>query len=78
MAELLRDNVEAERRKGSGEGESSQPRRWEMPNILSWVQCLLAYAAIIGTQYPEKWKELLAYHTYTTWERAVATGPGAG
>ncbi len=61
MAELLRDNVEAERRKGTGEGESSQPRRREIPDILSWVQCFAAYAAIVGTQYPGKWKELLAY-----------------
>ncbi len=50
MAKLLRDNMESERRKGSGEGESSQPRRQEIPNILSWVQCFSAYAVIISTQ----------------------------
>ncbi len=76
MAELLRDNVEAERRKGTGEGESSQPRRREIPDILSWVQCFSAYAAIVGTQYPGKWKELLAYQALIVSEYRRCGGKG--
>lgn len=76
MAELLRDNVEAERRKGSGEGESSQSRRREIPDILSWVQCFSAYAAIVGTQYPGKMKELLAYQALIVSEYRRCGGKG--
>ena len=44
MAELLRDNIEAERRQGrqreaTGVPAKQQQRR-EVPDILSWIQCL--------------------------------------
>ena len=52
MAELLRNNIEAERRHtkegGSGAvtGQSSQNRR-EVPYILSWILCFGMYAYVV-------------------------------
>ena len=64
MAELLKDNMEAERRHGDVEGESSQAllgqreNRREVPDMLSWLQRFSAYAAVLCSQYLEKAKEL--------------------
>ena len=68
MAELLRDNMEAERRRAkesgssSAVGQSSQNRR-EVPGILSWIQCFGMYACVVAAQRPEKFQQLLAYQT---------------
>ena len=48
IAELLRDNMEAERRRAGWEGEPSLTRRREVPDILSWLQCFSIYAAVLG------------------------------
>ena len=67
MVELLKDNMEIERRCVVAEGESSQgllgPRgtRREVPDILSWLQSFSAYAAVLCSQYPAKARELWAY-----------------
>ena len=67
MAELLHDNTEVERRRGQLEGAtlhgqmSGRANRREVPDILSWVQCLAVYAAVVATQHPGKTRELLAY-----------------
>ena len=58
MAELLRDNIEAERRcskesgSGASTGQQSQSRR-EIPDILSWVQCFGTYTFIAVQLHPE-------------------------
>ena len=53
MAELLRDNIEAEQRRGSAsDTKSSTPKRREVPDILSWVQCFGAYARVCGQAAP--------------------------
>jgi hypothetical protein len=69
MAELLRDNLEAQRRgclqqdlsapAASSSGQS-RPRR-EVPDLLSWVQCFGVYIAIMASKYPERIQKLLAY-----------------
>ena len=65
MAELLRDNIEAERRRSKENGASTsnvqaaQSRR-EEPDILSWVQCFGMYTAIVLQVNPEKSQQLLA------------------
>ena len=54
-AELLRDNIEAERRSGvQGEGSntSKKPRR-ETPDILSWLQCFGIYVSVTASKFPE-------------------------
>ncbi len=64
MAELLQDNMEVERRRAGPDGEMAQgsrPSRREIPDILSWLHCFSLYAAIVGSRYPEKAKDLLAY-----------------
>ena len=74
MAELLRDNMEVERRKAAGEGESSQGRRREVPDILSWLQCFSLYAAVLGAHFPVKSKDLLAYQALMISEHRMCGG----
>ena len=69
MAELLRDNQEAQRRSSSqqmsslsSEPSSSRSRR-DVPDLLSWVQCFGTYVAIVTSKKPEKMRQLLAYQT---------------
>ena len=76
MVELLQDNMEAERRRANGEGESALPRRREVPDILSWLQCFSMYAAVVGVQYPEKMKDLLAYQALIIAEHRRCGGRG--
>ncbi len=49
MAELLKDNVEAERRRmAAGEsGQGQRPSRREIPDFESWLQCFNTYAAVV-------------------------------
>ena len=78
MAELLRDNIEAERRRGSA-GEASRSasqRRREIPDILSWVQCFGTYACVVASQHPEKLTQLLAYQTTVIREARRCGGTG--
>ncbi len=69
MAELLKDNMEVERRRMQMDGGGPHPHyptrqaRREIPDLLSWVQCFGIYAAVVASRYPEKTKELLAYQT---------------
>ena len=69
MAELLRDNLEAERRGNSGNtqqsglpgGSHSKPLRREVPDVLSWAQCFGVYIGVVVEKYPDRVKQLLAY-----------------
>ena len=67
MAELLRDNIEAERRRAtdsSAAGSStSQAHWWEVPDFLSWLQYFGIYAGIVATHKPEKLRQLMVYQT---------------
>ena len=61
MAELLKDNMEAERRRiltdsGMQAHFTNRQTRREIPNILSWLQCNASQH-----MQPEKMRELLAY-----------------
>ena len=68
MAELLRDNIEADRQRakeggaGPSGGQPSQSQR-EVSDILSWIQCFGVYACIVANSHPEKLQQLLAYQT---------------
>ena len=82
MAELLRDNLEVERRAsstkqpaGSTATVQNKPRR-EIPDLLSWVQCFGTYMAIITSQFPNRTKELLAYQTLIVREARRCGGRG--
>ena len=67
MAKLLKDSMEAERRRCSSEavsvlGHMSQtPWKWEIPYLMSCLQCYSAYTVIECSKYPEKAREMWAY-----------------
>lgn len=72
MAELLRDNVEAEQRRVGQGGVAAAVCSWmsektsgrrEVPDILSWMQCFSMYACILGEKYSQKVRELWAYRS---------------
>ena len=80
--ELLRDNLEAQRRSSSqqtsslsSEPSSSRSRR-EVPDLLSWVQCFCTYVAIVTSKKPEKMRQLLAYQTLIVREARRCGGKG--
>ncbi len=60
MAELLKDNMEAERRRMLADSGSSQSHfgsrqsRRKIPDILSWLHCFSLYAAVVTSVHPEK------------------------
>lgn len=82
MAELLRDNMELERRRDTREvssnafGLNQQPNRREVPDLLSWVQCFGMYAAVLSSSYPERVQELYAYQTMIVREARRCGGKG--
>ena len=82
MAELLRDNLEVERRKASGTpglgqcGNHSTKQRREVPDLHSWIQCFGVYACVMAAKYPEKTQQLLAYQTVIVREARRCGGNG--
>ena len=80
MAELLKDNIEAERRRTPQEGlqggQISRSNRREVPDLLSWLQCFGTYACVFCEAFPEKRKELWAYQTFLIRESRRCDGEG--
>ena len=81
MAELLRDNLEAQRRGALHESPSTSSsnvgrHRREVPDLLSWVQCFGIYAAVVASRYPERVQKLLAYQTLIIREARRCGGRG--
>ena len=81
MAELLRDNLEAQRRAATTAAATPHPSstpksRREVPDILSWVQCFGIYMAVVTSKCPERTKELLAYQTLIVREARRCGGKG--
>ena len=79
MAELLRDNIEAERRRGSSAdtARGASKGKWrEVPDLLSWVQCFGAYICVVANQHPKKLKELVAYQNTLIREARRCGGAG--
>ena len=82
MAELLRDNLEAQRRGTPQEEEStssSTPARLrrEVLDIVIWVQCFGVYTAVVASEYPERTHKL--WCTKPSWcgrRGGVVTGEG--
>ena len=80
MAELLRDNIEAERRRATDSSaaglSTSQVHRREVPDFLSWLQCFGVYVGIVATHKPEKLRQLMAYQTLMIREARRCGGDG--
>ena len=65
MSELLRDNLEAERcgvlpNSADSASASSRHTRREVPDLLSWAQCLSLYTAVVASKHPDRVLKLLA------------------
>lgn len=79
MAELLKDNIEVERRRltstEEGGGSSSGARRG-IPNLWSWLQCYSLYAAIMCSKYPVKAREMWVYQATIIGEAKQCKGNG--
>jgi hypothetical protein len=83
MADLLKDKLEAERRRYSQEQERGHAScgqtpyyRREVPDMLSWLHCFSLYAAIITSKYPHKARELWAYQATMVSEQRRCGGCG--
>ena len=80
MAELMRDNMEAERRAEQdgaiGSPFNKQSRRREVPDLLSWIQCFGTYISVVVAKSPAKVKQLLAYQTMIVREAHRCGGKG--
>ena len=79
MAELLRDNIEAKRRRTDhpcSSSASSHANRREVPDILSWLQCFGVYASVVASHKPEKFRQLMAYQTHMIREARRCGGTG--
>ncbi len=63
IAELLKDNVETERRRATvkDSGKAGRTHHRELPDFDSWLQCFRVYAAVGCAKYPRKARELWAY-----------------
>ena len=67
MAELLRADLEAQRRSSSipahnsSSGSNPVRARRAVPDLLSWVQCFGIYMAVKTSKHPESMWQLLAY-----------------
>ena len=81
MAELLRDNMEAERRRPRSQhmdsaSTSGGGSRREVPDLFSWIQCFGMYAAVVTSKHPEKTQQLFAYQTTLVREARRCGGKG--
>ena len=79
MAELLKDNIEAERRRLASTDEGGGPSRGTcraIPNLLSWLRSYTLLAAIICSKYPEKSREMWVYQATIIGEAKRLGGNG--
>ena len=82
MAELLRDNLEADRRvqgreaKNADGSTSRLASRREVPDLLSWVQCFGVYVCVVASRHPGRIRQLLAYQTLIVREARRLGGKG--
>ena len=82
QAELLRENMELERRKPTRESSASaldlgiQPSRQEVRDLISLVQCFGVYATIVSAKHADWICQLLAYQTMVVCEVRRCDGRG--
>ena len=69
MSELLRNNMELERRKLEVSDSKNNPAsRREVPDLLSWITCFGTYSSVVCAKSPERARPLFAYQTITVRE----------
>ena len=80
MAELLQDNLEAQRRgalQDTSPASASVSRFCrEVLDLLNWVQCFGIYTAVVASAFPERVQKLLAYLTLIVQESRRCGGKG--
>ena len=82
MAEILKDNMEAERRRMLSDSAfpqthfTNRPVWREILDMLSWLHCFCLYVAVVASKYPEKVKELWAYQATLVGEARRCGGQG--
>lgn len=54
----------------------NSPRRREVPDLLSWIQCFGVYASVVCAKTPERLTQLLAYQTMLVREARRCGGGG--
>lgn len=76
MAELLRDNMELQRRQADDSQNQIKANRREVPDLLSWITCFGTYASVVCSKHPHWIRELLAYQTILVREARRCGGKG--
>ena len=89
MAELLKENLEADRGRSAQDGGATATAlvcsawmsgrasgRREVPDIISWIQCFAHYACVLGEAHPTKSRELWAYMSLIVREARRCGGNG--
>ena len=80
MTELLRDNIEATRRRLDTDAphcsSDTEKNRREIPDFLSWLQCFGVYASIVVSKQPDRYRQLMAYQTLMVREARRCGGTG--
>ena len=81
MADLLRDNLEADRRRATAQRGAQQQgqakaTRLEVPDLLSWAQCFSEYVGVAAEKHPHRVKQLLAYQATILREARRCGGNG--
>ena len=81
MADLLRDNLEADRRRATAQrgaqqqGQAKATRR-EVSDLLSWALCFSVYVGVAAEKHPHRVKQLLAYQATILHEARRCGGNG--
>ena len=82
MCELLKDNMEADRKRALRESKSGldsvfkSPTLREVPDLLSWLQCFSLFAGVVISRYPDKAKDSFAYQALMIYEARRNGGKG--
>ena len=79
MADLLWDNLEADRRRQGSAGTQNpgtRPCRQEVPDALLSAKCFSTYVAIVTAKLSERVKHLMAYQVTILWEAQQCGGAG--
>ena len=75
MADLLQDNLEADRRRATAQRGQAKATWREVPDLLSWAQCFSVYVGVV-VKHPHRVKQLLVYQATILREARRCGGNG--